>query len=249
MRCPNRHSDSIADLVHEKSVEILKDVGFCVPEPETLSRLESAGFPTDHESQMVRVKQELIDAAFSTLNQDVKLYDRAGESAVPFNHKSCFMGASTPVHVFDLDSGNHQPATQTDVRQLVRLQDALPEADIVRPTVTATDRSECSDLIEIAELLRNSSKPIVHRTLSADRVDAAVEMLTVAAGGDEALRDKPSFATLYCPISPSYFTPENIKCMLRWAKYGVPVTILSMAMGGASTQVTLLELAGQGKFN
>jgi trimethylamine:corrinoid methyltransferase-like protein len=37
--------------------------------------------------------------------------------------------------------------------------------------------------------------------------------------------------------------------MLRWAEYGVPITILSMAMGGASTPVTLLELAGQGKFN
>ena len=73
------------------------------------------------------------------------------------------------------------PATRRDVRQLVTLQDALPNVDIVRPTVTATDQGEFSDLVEIAELLTNTSKPVVHRVLAPERIDAAFEML--AAGG------------------------------------------------------------------
>jgi trimethylamine--corrinoid protein Co-methyltransferase len=112
--------------------------------------------------------------------------------------------------------------------------------DVIRPTVTATDVGECSDLVEIAELLRLTGKPIVHRTLSPARVDAAVAMLSVVAGGDDILKAQPNFATLYCPISPGYFTPENICCMLAWAQHGVPITLLSMAMGGASAPVTLL---------
>jgi trimethylamine--corrinoid protein Co-methyltransferase len=112
--------------------------------------------------------------------------------------------------------------------------------DIVRPTVTATDQGEYSDLVEIAELLSNTSKPVVHRVLSPERVDAAFEMLSAAAGGEEQFRAHPNFATLYCPISPGYFTPKNVHCMLRWAEHGVPVTLLSMAMGGASAPVTLL---------
>jgi trimethylamine--corrinoid protein Co-methyltransferase len=106
--------------------------------------------------------------------------------------------------------------------------------------VTATDQGEASDLVEIAELLRHTRKPVVHRTLSPDRVDAAVEMLAAVAGGEDALRAHPNFATLYCPISPGYFTPENVRCMLRWAEHGVPITLLSMAMGGASAPATLL---------
>jgi len=126
------------------------------------------------------------------------------------------------------------------VRDLVTLQDALQQVDIVRPTVTTTDQGECSDLVEIAELLRCTGKPVVHRTLSSERVDAAVEMLAAVAGGEDAFRARPNFATLYCPISPGYFTPENVRCMLRWAEHGVPITILSMAMGGASAPATLL---------
>jgi trimethylamine--corrinoid protein Co-methyltransferase len=150
------------------------------------------------------------------------------------------MGAGTPVNVLDIASGMKRPATQKDVSSLVLLQDTLEQVDIVRPTVTATDRGKHSDLVEIAEMLRHTTKPMVHRTLTVDHVDAAVEMLRLAAGGEDALRRQPRFATLYCPISPSYFSPENIKCMLRWAHHGVPVTLLSMAMGGASAPATLL---------
>jgi trimethylamine--corrinoid protein Co-methyltransferase len=236
----NRLSDSIAELVHEKSVEILTQVGFCVPEREALDRLEKAGFPVDWESQMVRLRPDLLSDAQRSLPHDVRLYDRSGQMAAPFGQDSCFMGAGTPVNVFDLDTGLRRPATHQDVHNLVTLQDALPQVDIVRPTVTATDRGECSDLVEIAELLRCSAKPLVHRTLSPDRVDAAVEMLAAVAGGAEAFRAHPNFATLYCPISPGYFTPENVRCMLRWAEHGVPITLLSMAMGGASAPATLL---------
>jgi trimethylamine--corrinoid protein Co-methyltransferase len=205
-----------------------------------LARLEAASFPVDHEPQMVRVTADLLEAALARMPRHVKLYDRAGQTPAPFGHSSCFMGAGTPVNVLDLQSGRRRSATRQDVRHLVALQDALSQVDIVRPTVTATDQGECSDLVEIAELLRGTTKPAVHRTLAAERVDAAVELLTAVAGGPEAFRARPSFATLYCPISPGYFTSENVRCMLRWAEHGVPVTLLSMAMGGASAPATLL---------
>lgn len=249
------HHDSVAELVHQKSVEILSEVGFCVPEQSALARLQTAGFPVDQQSQMVRVTPELLETALAHLPHNVSLYDRAGKPrntpyAIPAQGgarwggtsepKSCFMGAGTPVNVFDLETGLRRPATRQDVRDLVTLQDALPQVDIVRPTVTATDQGDCSDLVEIAELLRCTDKPVVHRTLSPERVDAAVEMLAAVAGGEDAFRAHPSFATLYCPISPGYFTPENVLCMLRWAEHGVPITLLSMAMGGASAPATLL---------
>jgi len=235
-----QHTEAIAQLVHEKSVEILVEVGFNVPDENLLVRLERLGFPVDSESQQVRLTPDLLESALATLPGDVKLYNRDGEVPAAYEGGSCFMGAGTPVNVFDLQTGEHRSATRQDVRHLVTIQDALPQVDIVRPTVTATDLGEASDLVEIAELLRNTAKPSVHRTLAPERVEAAVEMLFNAAGGKDAFQARPNFATLYCPISPGYFTPENIGCMLMWAEHGVPVTLLSMAMGGASAPATLL---------
>jgi trimethylamine--corrinoid protein Co-methyltransferase len=233
-------ADAIADMVHQASADILADVGFCVPEPEALARLQRAGLSVAPDSQMVRVPHELLELALARLPQDVRLYHRAAQTPASPERVSWFMGGGTPVHVLDLETGERRSATRRDVRNLVRLQDALPHVDVVRPTVTATDCGEASDLVEMAELLRGTGKPVVHRTLAAERVDAAVEMLALVAGGEEALRERPNFATLYCPISPGYFTPENVRCMLRWASHGVPITLLSMAMGGASAPATLL---------
>jgi trimethylamine:corrinoid methyltransferase-like protein len=62
--------DSLTELIHGKSVEILSEVGFCVPEQDALARLEAAGFPVDWESQMVRVTPELLETALSSLPRD-----------------------------------------------------------------------------------------------------------------------------------------------------------------------------------
>jgi trimethylamine--corrinoid protein Co-methyltransferase len=236
----NQQSKKLAEIVHQKSIEILTEVGFCVPEETTLSRLDNSGFIVDKETKMVKATQELVDAALKSLPKDVELFDRTASMKLDLNSSSYFMGAGTPVNVLDLENGNRRNATHKDVCQFITLQDALSAVDIVRPTVTATDVGENSDLVEIAELVRRTEKPIVHRTLSPERVEAAIELLTVARGGEDALRSHPNFATLYCPISPGYYTKENILCMLKWAEFGVPITLLSMAMGGASAPVTLL---------
>jgi len=240
MMFKNQNSQKIAPLVHEKSTEILQETGFCIPDQDVLTRLAANGFIVDAESQMVRITHEILETALSRLPKNVQLYDRSGSTPAPYDQRSCFMGAGTPVNVLDLESGVRRSATRKDVHQLVTIQDALPQVDIVRPTVTATDQGEYSDLVEIAELLCRTSKPTVHRVLAPERVDAAFEMLAAAAGGEDAFHAHPNFATLYCPISPGYFTPDNVHCMLRWAEHGVPITLLSMAMGGASAPVTLL---------
>jgi len=235
-----QQSEKISEVVHHHSVQILEKVGFCVPDPETLARLMAAGFLVNEETSMVRIPEELIRPALETLPKNVTLYNRDRTKALDFHSRTSFMGAGTPVNVVDLQTGERRSATRQDVRRFVTLQDALPEVDIARPTVTATDIGEASDLVEIAELLRFTNKPIVHRTLAPERVPDAVEMLAAVAGGEQEMRDKPNFATVYCPISPGYFTKENIQCMLRWAEFGVPITLLSMAMGGASAPATLL---------
>jgi trimethylamine--corrinoid protein Co-methyltransferase len=236
----NLNPEDITSIVHQKSTEILMDTGFCVPDKEVLARLSREGFLVDQETQMVQIPGEIMESALAALPKQVQLYDRSGIKPAHYQERSCFMGAGTPVNVLDLESGERRPATRNDVRQLVKLQDALPHVDIVRPTVTATDQGWYSDLVEIIELLSNTDKPIVHRVLAPERVDAAFEILAAVAGGADEFRAHPNFATLYCPISPGYFTPENIRCMLRWAELGVPITLLSMAMGGASAPVTLL---------
>lgn len=237
--------NSTVELIHQRTVQLLNDVGVCVPEANTRARLKRAGLPVNDETQMVRFPHHALDELLTRVPQGLKLYHRDGHTPVPFETGSCFMGSGTPVMVFDLHTGERRPSTRQDVIQMVLLEDALPNVDIVRPTMTATDVPAThaggdSGLVEIAESLRNSGKHLVHRVLKPDNVEKAVALAAVVAGGQDALRHHPIFTVLYCPISPSFMTAENIQNIMGFASHGVPVTILSMAMGGASAPATLL---------
>jgi len=226
--------------IHAKTQEILSEVGICVPDPDALQRLAHSGLPVDLSAQMVRFPPDALDRLLGQAPRDLQLYARDGKTPVPFENGPRFMGSGTPVMVFDLLTDERRPSTRQDVIDMVRLEDALPNVDIVRPTMTATDVSGDSGLIEIAETLRYTRKHVVHRVLKPENVDAAAALVAAVAGGAAALREKPIFSVLYCPISPSYMTRENIQNMLRFASHGIPVTVLSMAMGGASAPATLL---------
>ena len=115
----NQSPEKIASLVHKKSTQILLDTGFCVPVAEVLKSLEKSGFIVDYETQMVRITPGLLDTALSGLPRDVQLYDREGLHAAPYDQRSCFMGAGTPVNVLDLETGQRRLATRQEVADLV----------------------------------------------------------------------------------------------------------------------------------
>jgi len=236
----NLLNDSTVELVHAKTVEILNKVGICVPEKNVLARLKRVGLPVDDESQMVRFPPDVLCYLLSRAPSDLGLYARDGQTPVPFEKGPRFMGSGTPVMVFDLQTGERRPSTRQDVIDMVRLEDSLPNVDIVRPTMTATDVPGDSGLVEIAESFRNCGKHVVHRVLKPENVEKAVALAAVVVGGEDALRARPIFSVLYCPISPSFMTAENIQNVMGFASHGVPVTVLSMAMGGASAPATLL---------
>ncbi len=237
--------ESTVALIHQNTVRLLNEVGICVPEPDVLARLAQAGLPVQKEGHMVRFPPEALAELLKRAPPDLKLYQRDGETPVPFEAGPRFMGSGTPVMVFDLHTGERRPSTLQDVINMVRLEDALPNVDIVRPTMTAVDVSQAiaegdSGVVEIAESFRNSGKHLVHRVLRPENVEKAAALAAAVAGGEDALRQRPVFSVLYCPISPSFMTAENIRNMMGFAAHGIPVTVLSMAMGGASAPATLL---------
>jgi trimethylamine--corrinoid protein Co-methyltransferase len=232
--------DTLPSIVHERTVELLTEAGICIPDADVRARLKQAGLPVEEERQMVRFSPHMLDELLRRFPRDLELYARNGRTPVPFEAGSRFMGSGTPVMVFDLETDERRPSTRQDVIDMIRLEDALPNVDVARPTMTATDVPDGSGLVEIAESFRNTGKHVVHRVLKSENVEKAVALAAAVAGGEKALRERPIFTTLYCPISPSFMTAENVRCMMGFASHGVPVTVLSMAMGGASAPVTLL---------
>ena len=86
-------TEEIAQIVHLGSVEILTDVGFCVPDQKLLARLEKAGFQIDLESEMVLISEDLLEAALQSLPRDLRLFSRNGQPLEKFGVQILFYGS------------------------------------------------------------------------------------------------------------------------------------------------------------
>jgi len=225
--------------LHQATLHILERVGLHIPGEEILTRLQDRGFPVDTETQSVRFPPDWVEEALSRAPKEIRLYHHTSDQFVALGKDTRFMPSGTGIAVFDSATGERRESKAADVEAFVKLQNNLGEVDIARPVVTATEFGQESDLVECYLTFRHTTKPFLHRTLSMKNVSSLIKMGARVMGGEEALRRKPCFFVVYCPKSPLSFTPENVECMLAFAREGIPVLVLSMCMGGVSAPATL----------
>jgi trimethylamine--corrinoid protein Co-methyltransferase len=61
----------------------------------------------------------------------------------------------------------------------------------------------------------------------------------LVVGGEENLRKSPIFSVISCSIAPLTFEKAAIEAQVEFAKRGIPVTSMSMSIGGLSSPVTI----------
>ncbi len=66
-----------------------------------------------------------------------------------------------------------------------------------------------------------------------------IDMAAAIAGGRDELRRRPISRFLTCPVSPLKLVEDACEIIIEGARAGVPVNVLSMAMAGGSSPVTL----------
>ena len=66
-----------------------------------------------------------------------------------------------------------------------------------------------------------------------------VEMASAIAGGREKLRERPIISFITCPVSPLKLVQDTCEIIMTGAREHIAVNILSMAMAGGSSPVTL----------
>ena len=66
-----------------------------------------------------------------------------------------------------------------------------------------------------------------------------IEMAAVVAGGEDELRRRPIIGFGVCPVSPLQLPRDATEVIIESARARLPDTILSMAMAGGSSPVTL----------
>ncbi len=230
------------ELVHENTLAILSRPGIKVGSQEALRLLEDGGAEVDRESMRARIPEDLISETVRKMPKSIVLGARdPGRTMRAPRTGPPFMATNgTAVYMTDLETGAKRPTQGKDLHDFMTVCDAVDGLDYVWPIVTAHDGPErAHGLNELVISMKGTTKHIQGEAMSAAEARDMVRVGALVAGGEDALAKSPLFSVIQCPICPLEFEKGSVEAVIEFAKAGIPVVSMSMALCGLTAPVTL----------
>ena len=189
---------------------------------------------------IVRIPPDLVRECLASVAKSVRLWDRDGERYIELdNHHTWFFPGMTCIKVYDERTGEPRASTRADLETITRVADALPNIDgacIACKNVANSDiHGEIDEFLAMAE---NTTKPLEYLCEHADSLAVVIEMASAIRGGREALAAQPYFLQIVTPLPLDYHA-THIDQIIMAARAGVPVSVGTLPIGGASTPITM----------
>jgi trimethylamine--corrinoid protein Co-methyltransferase len=144
------------------------------------------------------------------------------------------------VFIIDPYTGKHRETTKADVAASALIVDYLSDLDVYERAVGAGDVPIESVQLHNAEAwLPNTSKHGFMGPGNGYLLKKIVEMASAIAGGKDKLLERPLISFITCPVSPLQLVRESCEIIMESARAGLAINVLSMAMAGGSSPVTL----------
>jgi len=230
------------EAVHEKTLQILEDPGVAVHSPAALRVLEFGGARVDTKSMRARIPESLVKETLQRLPKTIRLGARNPKQGMvaPRIGPPYMATNGTAVYMTELGSEAKRTTTAKDLRDFMILCDAMDALDYVWPIVAAHDApAETHALVELVTSLLHTTKHVQGEALSAQEARAEIEVGAAIAGGMDELARDPVFSVVQCPICPLQFERGSVEATMEFARAGVPVVSMSMALTGMTSPVTL----------
>ncbi|MFP3984236.1 MAG: trimethylamine methyltransferase family protein [Desulfurivibrionaceae bacterium] len=139
----------------------------------------------------------------------------------------------------DPETGERRRYLRKDAATVARLCDALPEIGFVMSLGTISDVPKgLSDVYEFAEMIQNSTKPVIAWSYSKEHCRDIHNIASIIAGGEEELRHRPIYILYNEPISPLSLDQHAIDKLMCSAKRGVPQIFAPANSAGATVPAT-----------
>ncbi len=231
--------DLIARVIDE-ALQLLRDPGTKVEEPEAIALLVAGGATAD--GARVSIPEAMVRRALDTAPRSFDLFDRLGRPVVRYGRGLVhFDPGSSGVAVLDPDTLDTRQSQAADLARLIRVADALPAYDAVSTAIVCHDvPTEIGDLYRLFIVLLHSSKPIVTGAFTPRGTDVMLDLLALDAGGRAALAERPRAVFDVCPSPPLTWSEFACRNVMDLARAHVPAELISMPLAGVASPVTLI---------
>ncbi|MDL1909926.1 hypothetical protein FBQ81_04425 [Chloroflexi bacterium CFX6] len=240
-------SDEVLPRIVDEAYQLMLKPGIKVMNAEARQLLAEAGAQVDEETFVVKIPEQIVKTALSTVPQKFYLYDYDGNPKVEYGGDTVqFDPGSSGVTILDPDTFEHKTTETHDLIKLIKIAEQLPQYDAQSTAVVCDDvPKDIHDLYRLYLVMLYSKKPIVTGAFTNTTVHHMIEMLAIFAGGHDQLREKPRAIFDVCPSPPLIWSNFGAGNLITLARAGIPAEIVSMPLAGAAAPVTLLGAVTQ----
>ena len=226
------------ELIHEKSLEVLAEVGIDFYLEEAREILQANGARVEGETAYLSadVIEEHLSQAPSQFTQIARNPDN---NVVIGGKNAVFAPVYGPPFVYDLEGGRRD-AKLEDFQNFVKLAYLSPYIHHSGGTIVEpTDKpSETRHLDMLYSHIKYSDKPFMGAVMAHDHAEDSVKMVEILHG-KEAVRENPALISLINISSPRRLDDRMLEALTVYAKARQAVIITPFIMAGAMSPVSL----------
>ncbi len=235
-------NQSLIERVLDEAFQLLVKPGIKVSSEEARNLLAEAGADVNFETHVAAIPEEVARKAMATVPSEFFLYDRSGNPAVQYGGDAVhFDPGSSGVNIFDAETQEHRPAVSQDLVNVIKIAEQIPQYNAQSTALVCSEiPKEIGDLYRLYLVLLHATKPVVTGAFSTQTTDLMIEMLSIFAGGRQALSEKPTAVFDVCPSPPLIWSDFGAQNLMDLARAGLPAEIVSMPLAGAAAPITLI---------
>jgi trimethylamine:corrinoid methyltransferase-like protein len=236
----------VARQLIDAALTLLAEVGVAFDTDSEAPALFAEGGCEVAADGVVRIPRQVAEAALASVARETRLWDRDSQHSILLDCRhTWFFPGMTCIKVYDLETGERRESTADDLAAITRVADALPNIDGVCVACKDIPHSDIhGEIGEFAIMANNTRKPLEFLCEHAASFGVAIEMAAAIRGGREALAAKPYFLQIITPL-PLNYARTHVDQVLLAARSGVPASVGTLPIGGASSPITVAGCIAQ----
>jgi trimethylamine---corrinoid protein Co-methyltransferase len=228
--------DDKLEVINEKSLDVLQEVGVMIEHEEVYQLLLKAGAKPGQDSNVIKIPRELAAESLEMCPKNIRISDRKNNLYNLNNEGPSLLFSGNAL--FWSEGKQFSDLTRDKYIDMVRLLDNLENIS----GVVGTSMSDCipaaRDYSGFRLMLEYTHKHLRPCVYTPQGVKVMIEMAEVLEDS-ESLKKAPFFSLGYSIISPLRWSKDTLNIFLNSKGYKIPVTINSEPMAGGTAPVTL----------
>ncbi len=227
------------EQIHEATLSVMGKTGLTFSYKPARDLFAKAGCKID--GQKVFFPGKLVEEQIGKAPAEFTLYARNPEKNVVIGGDNiAFMPCYGAPFVNDMDKGRRD-GTLEDFNNFAKLAYLSPYMDITGGMMTEPNdipfANRNAERIYSSMVL--SDKPFLGAGTGTSDAKQTIEMASMVFGSREEMAKKPPFVSVLCSLTPLSFDDKMCRCIMEYAKNGMPQLISSLAIAGATAPVTM----------